>query len=83
MHLDGYPLAADGELMFSYVAMLGEGVTLTLEIAATEPVSVQLKDVTFGLPQFEGLTVTPRPADTMPAPELPLDGTTVIRTFTI
>jgi hypothetical protein len=83
MNLDDYPLAADGELMFSYVAIPDEGVTLILEIAATEPVSVQLEDVTFGLPQFEGLTVTPRPADTMPAPALPLDGTTVIRTYTI
>jgi hypothetical protein len=43
-------------------------------------VTVDIEDVVFGLPEVPGVDITPRPADTMPAPGL-MDPTIVNRSF--
>ena len=48
---------------------LGEdGIELTISLRSTEPVTGTLTDYSNGLPAIEGLTVSPRPAEFMPAP---------------
>jgi hypothetical protein len=83
MDLEDYSPAADGELRFEYVSLPDAGVLLTLEIAGESPLDVTLKDLTYGLPVIEGFAIDPRPADAMPAPGLPLDGTTVVKAYTL
>ena len=48
---------------------LGEdGIELTISLRSAEPVTGTLTDYSNGLPAIEGLTVSPRPAEFMPAP---------------
>lgn len=81
LDLDAYAPATEGTLMVSYVAPPAEGVRLTLEVGGEEPVSVVLQDVSFGHPAEARRLLPARPAETMPAPTQPRDGTLVRRTW--
>jgi hypothetical protein len=83
MDLADYAPAREGTLWFEYVALPAEGVLLTLEVEGSGPLTVELADITYGLPEIAGFVVEPRPEDAMPAPALPLDGTTVKQAYTI
>lgn len=45
-----------------------EGLEITLAVEGAGPIGVTLQDFSNGLPAVPGLTVTPRPAEYMPAP---------------
>ncbi len=77
LDLGDYAPAADGELRFGYTPMPAEGVEVTLSVAADAPIAITLAETSYGLPDVPGLTVAPRPADTMPASGLPPDATIV------
>ncbi len=74
--------ARDGELNLIYANVEGAGWELEISIRAAGPVTMELEEVTRGLPDIPGEAVPARPADTMPSPVFPRDPTIVTRTFT-
>jgi hypothetical protein len=88
--IDGRPLdlrdyspAAKGELQFGYSGVTANGIEITLRVQSDAPIAISLAETTYGLPALPGLSVSPRPADTMPASGLPLDATIVRINVTI
>ncbi|MHB0877662.1 MAG: M28 family peptidase [Anaerolineae bacterium] len=87
--IDGKPLdlteyapATDGRLEFTYVGLEPDGVELSITVAHGTAVSLTVRDITYGLPDVDGLTPAERPADTMPALLAPRDATIVTKTVT-
>jgi hypothetical protein len=83
LDLGDYAPAGDGELDIIYANVPATGWTLTLQVQSPEPVLIEIEEATDGLPELPGMTIAPRPADTMPSPLYPADATLVRRTFTI
>jgi hypothetical protein len=81
LDLTGLEWARDGEFPVIYRNAPAAGWSLTLTVRSTEPVVVTIEETKDGLPDVAGVTVEPRPADTMAAPGYAYDPTTVIRTF--
>jgi hypothetical protein len=88
--IDGRPLdlrdyspAAKGELQFGYSGVTANGIEITLRVQSDAPIAISLAETTYGLPALPGVSVSPRPADTMPASGLPLDATIVRMSVTI
>jgi hypothetical protein len=88
--LDGKPLdlsawPADGRARFrlAYHALPTEGIEVGLTVAAAGPISIRVEDRSNGLPTIPGMTIAPRPADTMPAPFELADPTIVARSLII
>jgi len=65
-----------------YWGLPAEGFELNLETRTGRPLSLTVVDRTYGLPQLDGFTYRPRPADTIPAPFQYSDATLVNKTFT-
>lgn len=80
--LADYAPARDGDLDLIYANVEEGGWELTLAVRSTGPVTVQLEEVTRGLPEVPGWDVPARPADTMPSPLFPRDPTIVTRSIT-
>lgn len=87
--LDGKPLFgadanAQGEagapLRVSFVAPPPEGLELTVETDAAAPFRLGVEDLSYGLPEAQGVTVRPRGDDSMPVPSYRTSDTTVVRT---
>jgi hypothetical protein len=75
--------AQDGErapLRVSFVAPPPEGLELTVETDAASPFKLGVEDLSYGLPEAQGLTVRPRGDDSMPVPSYRTSDTTVVRT---
>jgi hypothetical protein len=81
LDLREYLPARDGVLRLSYNAIEPAGVELRLVVRAAGRVSVVLADTSDGLPSIPGITIRPRPAETMPAPGDWHDPTVVTRSF--
>jgi hypothetical protein len=81
--LTDYTPAAEGTLQFGYAGVPATGIELTLSVRSEAPIAISLTETTYGLPEIPGLTVSPRPAGTMPASGLPLDATIVRMHVTI
>ena len=87
--LDGKTLLAAGDLSagadagaplrVSFVAPPVEGLELTIEADAGAPFRLAVEDLSYGLPEGQGLTVRPRPEDMMPVPSYRTSDTTVVR----
>jgi hypothetical protein len=89
--LDGQPFdlrafsqSARHQLQFSYYGLPDRGFELTLSVRSAAPVKITVQDLTSGLPTIAGMTIRPRPADLMPAPQGfgPSDPTIVLKSFT-
>jgi hypothetical protein len=85
--LDGHRLLPSRDrhsLAFSYAALPAEGVelTLTLAVAAAQPVQVRVTDRSDDVPAIDGPSLAPRPPSTLPSPFAP-GGTVVTRSITI
>jgi hypothetical protein len=80
--LSDYAPARDGEFSIIYANADAAGWELTLTLGSTAPVRVEVEETTRGLPAVPGVTVTARPADTMPSPIFPRDATVVTKSFT-
>ena len=69
-----------------YWALPEEGIELTLEVRAAQPVMIRVVDRTQGLPDTPGQSITPRPDYIMPAPQIGIarfsNSTMVSRSFT-
>jgi hypothetical protein len=87
--LDGKPLyasdsgardAAAGPLRVSFVAPPAEGLELTVELDAAAPFKLGVEDLSYGLPEAQGVSVRPRPEEMMPVPSYRTSDTTVVRT---
>jgi hypothetical protein len=83
LDLTGYAPAAEGTLRFGYAGMATDGIAVTLAVRSEEPLRIDVSEMTYGLPEIPGMTVVPRPDDTMPATGIPLDATVVRKTFTV
>lgn len=64
-----------------FYAVPPEGVDVTAEIMTAEPLKVRLVDLSYGLPQMEGVAAPERPADMIPASMYPNNSTLVSKTF--
>lgn len=82
MNLANATTVRDGKLKLIYANASASGWELKISVRSDHPISVRLEEVTRGLPDVPGMTVPPRPANTMPAPIFPRDPTVVLRTFT-
>lgn len=71
---DGAPLRV------SFVAPPPEGLELTVETDAAAPFRLGVEDLSYGLPEVQGVTVRPRADDSMPVPSYRTSDTTVVRT---
>jgi hypothetical protein len=69
-------------LKFIFFGLPPEGIELNLELTNSQSVQMKLEDYTWGLPAIPGKTISPRPADLMPAPGHP-DYTIVRKQLTI
>jgi hypothetical protein len=87
--LDGKPLfSADANtrdgagvpLRVSFVAPPPEGLELTVETDAAAPFRLGVEDLSYGLPEAQGVSVRPRADDSMPVPSYRTSDTTVVRT---
>ncbi len=61
-----------------YSGLPKEGITLTVEIQAQQPLVLRVTDETSGLPSLEGAAPRPRPDTFMPSPTAPFDSTTLV-----
>jgi hypothetical protein len=77
IEFNDYAPAIDGTLQFAYAGVPATGIEIVLSVQSDDPISISLTETTYGLPEVPGLTVSPRPSDTMPASGLPLDATIV------
>ncbi|HEV2491503.1 MAG TPA: M20/M25/M40 family metallo-hydrolase [Terriglobia bacterium] len=65
-----------------YSAVPGDGIILTVEVAATDALAVRVVDISRGLPEIPGASFKPRPDDFMPRQGSFIDSSTlVIKTF--
>ena len=71
-----------GRWMLRYFAAPQEGIELTLEIKASEPLTIRATDMSYGLPEIPGFTPGPRPDHLMPSPFPYSDSTLVTKTYT-
>lgn len=71
---------ANAPLRVSFVAPPPEGLELTVETDAAAPFKLGVEDLSYGLPEAEGITVRPRGGDSMPVPSYRTSDTTVVRT---
>ncbi|HYY99098.1 MAG TPA: hypothetical protein VE642_10930, partial [Pyrinomonadaceae bacterium] len=85
--LDGKAIVSAGAsgvleppLRVSYVAPPAEGLELVVETDAGAPFSLGVEDLSYGLPEAQGLSVRPRAEDMMPVPSYRTSDTTVVRT---
>jgi Zn-dependent M28 family amino/carboxypeptidase len=75
------PAGRVDHLRLQYVGLPTAGIDLTVTVASPAPVTVEVTDLSHGLPEtLSGFTVRPRPADVVPAPTMMLDATAVHRT---
>jgi hypothetical protein len=68
--IDGRPVplnASDrrGELKFIYWELPARGIPVSLKIPAGSAITLDVHDISYGLPRIPGYTYQPRPADTM------------------
>jgi peptidase M28-like protein len=61
-----------------YTNVPAQGIVLTLDVKANEPLTLRVTDQADGLPQIAGTSIQPRPADVMPSPSVPFDSTTLV-----
>ncbi|HKP11756.1 MAG TPA: M20/M25/M40 family metallo-hydrolase [Blastocatellia bacterium] len=65
-----------------YYAPPAEGVDLTLSVKATEPLKIRVVDLSYGLPEIPGMTITERPPHIIAAPLSLNDSVLVSKSFT-
>jgi hypothetical protein len=65
-----------------YWALPENGIELTLQIKATQPLRLKIVDRSYGLPEIPGAHLEPRPNDMMPAPFSNSDSTLVSKSYT-
>ncbi|PPS40963.1 M28 family peptidase [Chroococcidiopsis sp. TS-821] len=82
MDLSFLPPQQRDRLTFSYYNLPQEGIDITLTIQSPQPIQLTVQDLSYGLPDIPGKTISPRPLDMMPAPP-DLDPTLVTKTFKI
>ena len=70
------PLAGAWEL--EYTAPPKDGFLLTLQVKASDPLTVRLVTVADGLPQIPGVSFKSRPDELMPSPSVPFDSCTLV-----
>ena len=63
-------------------AVPAEGLTLTLEVKAPRPLKLSVVERSYGLPQFPGLSVKPRPDHLMPVRSSNSDATLLSSSYT-
>jgi hypothetical protein len=87
--LGGKPLDLEGlspeerkVLFIEYWNLTPEGIEIAATMEGTGSVKVTLFDRSSGLPVIPGLTIQPRPADMMAAPDMP-DPTVVRKAFVV
>lgn len=83
LDLTGYAPADEGTLRFGYAGVTADGVEVTLAVKSAEPLRIEVSEMTYGLPEVPGMTIQPRPDDTMPATGVPLDATMIRKIFTV
>jgi hypothetical protein len=64
-----------------YYALPPEGIDLSLEVKASEPLKVSVLDQSYGLPQIPGAPLRPRPDDMVPASAAYSDATLATKSF--
>lgn len=86
--VDGKPLTSDPtasepqkDWSLFYLALPKEGIELVLETKSAPPLAMRLVDENYGLPLFEGATLTGRPPHMMPAPFFRSDVSLVSRNY--
>jgi hypothetical protein len=72
-----------GSLRLEYYGLPRSGARVTLQVSPAQTVHLTVTDRSNGLPSVPGMTITPRPSDTMPAMFEMRDPTIVIRSFTL
>lgn len=84
LDLSKFPYEKRNRLNFFYYGLPEQGIGLTLKINSTEPVTITVDDISSGLPAIPGMTIAPRPADTMPTPgQILLDPAIVRKSFVL
>jgi hypothetical protein len=86
--IDGRALAVEedsaarqGRLRLFFANVPPSGWEVTLSVRSIDPVNLVIEDIADGLPTLPGLSIQPRPDDTMPAPGFPRDATIVAKSF--
>lgn len=77
LDLADYGPAGSGRLQFGFAGMPPAGIEVVLGVQSDGPITLDLSETDYGLPATPGMTVRPRPDDTMPATGLPLDATVI------
>ncbi len=67
-----------GSWGFFYTGLPKEGLTLTVEVKGTPPLTIKVVDQSDGLPEIQGMSFKPRPDTVMPAPWPPFDSSTLV-----
>jgi hypothetical protein len=62
------PAERANHLRLNHHALPADGIEFEVTLPAGGPVSLRVDDRSNGSPGIPGVTITPRPADTMPAP---------------
>lgn len=81
LDLGSWPAEERDRFRMAYHAVPPEGIEVKLAFPSTGPASIRVEDRSNGLPEIPGMTIEPRPADTMPAPYEMADPTIVSRSF--
>jgi hypothetical protein len=79
MYVDGKPVESEGWL--GYWNPPAEGFDLTVEWGVSDPLTLRVVDLTYGLPTLPGFSYTPRPAWLIPDADEVNDSTVVAKTF--
>jgi hypothetical protein len=83
LDLREYDLAPAGRLSLTYNAVPASGLELALTVRSAAPLGLALRDTSHGLPTLPGVTIQPRPPETMPALGMDLDPTIVVSTWSL
>ena len=66
---------------FDYSGLPPEGIELGMQVMSTQPIKIRAADQTYGLPEIQGMTFTPRPDSMMPVNFRNSDCTLVTKSF--
>lgn len=72
-----------GDLRLEYYGLPHSGARLSIQVSAARAVHLTVTDRSNGLPAIPGMTISPRPANTMPAMFEMRDPTIVTKSFTL
>jgi hypothetical protein len=83
LDLSHWPADRRARFRLAYHAVPPEGIEVALTYAGDGPVEIRVEDRSNGLPAVPGITVAPRPSDTMPAAYEMADPTIVSRSLRV